>query len=180
MDATLLFSWQGDAFRKYRPGFSDSLQSVEDWRGRIEALATLDRPPEIEVIVHHRSSGFPMGAMCLSAIDERNLKAELSVGFFRGRGSRAVWEAIHIAFHYAFVTLALRKLIFYTLIDNGPALAVLRQLGARSEGILVDELTNPLDGGRLSLERHAIFRDRDWPAISARLSRVAPLALSDD
>jgi len=112
--------------------------------------------------------------MCLAGIDSVNGKAEFSVGFLRGRGTRAIWEGMHFALNYAFESLNLRKLILHTLADNCQAHAVLARLGAHPEGILEAELVLP-GGAHADLQRYALFRDRDWPGLKARLARIAPL-----
>ena len=164
-------------FARYRPALVGQLRSAADWRERIEALATFAEPPELEAIVCHGPTGFPIGAICLSGIDRSNGRAELSAGFQRGRGTRAVWEAIHFALHYSFDTLELRKLVLYTLADNAPARTVLDRAGAHPEGVFRAELVRP-DGGYADLCRYALFRDSDWPRLHADLQRVAPLATS--
>ena len=113
--------------------------------------------------------------MYLAGIDRVNGKAEFSVGFLRGRGTRAIWEAIHFALHYSFESLGLRKLVFHTLADNHRALAMLERIGAHPEGIFRDELALPA-GGYADLRRYALFRDSDWSRIGSLLVRLAPLA----
>lgn len=113
--------------------------------------------------------------MCLAGIDTVNGKAEFSAGFLRGRGTRAIWEAIHFALHYSFQSLRLRKLVLHTLADNHQALAILERIGAHPEGIFRAELVLP--GGRYAdLRRYALFRDSDWLRLKTALARLAPLA----
>src|SRR3990170_4575601 len=120
-------------FARYRPSLAGHLTTPRDWRDRIEALAAFAEPPEIEVIVCHGPSGVPIGVMNLAGIDTVNGKAEFSVCFLRGRGTRAIWEAIHFALRHSFETLGLRKLVLHTLADNRQALALLERFGAHSE-----------------------------------------------
>lgn len=162
-------------FARYRPGLAGRLTSAEDWRNRLEALAAFAEPPEVEVVVLHRPTGAPIGAMYLSGIDTANGKAEFSAGFLRGRGTRAIWEAIHFALWHAFETLALRKLVLHSLADNIPALAILERAGAHPEGLFRADLAMP-SGGYADLRRFALFRDDDWPRLKAVLERIAPLS----
>lgn len=162
-------------FARYRPGLAGHLTTPRDWRDRLAALAAFAEPPEVEVVVCHRASGAPIGAMYLAGIDTVNGKAEFSVGFLRGRGTRAIWEAIHFALRHSFETLGLRKLVLHALADNHQALALLERYGAHPEGIFRAELAMP-GGGYADLRRYAVFREGDWPRLSAALARLAPLA----
>jgi len=162
-------------FARYRPGLAAHLRTPRAWRDRLEAIAAYAEPPEVEVVVCHGASGVPIGAMYLAGIDALNGKAEFSACFLRGRGTRAVWEAMHFALHYAFETLGLRKLVLYTLADNRQALALLNRFGAHPEGTFSAELALPA-GGYADLRRFAVFRDGDWPRIAQALARLAPLA----
>jgi RimJ/RimL family protein N-acetyltransferase len=164
-------------FARYRPSLAGHLTTPRDWRDRIETLAAFAEPPEVEVVVCHGPSGVPIGVMNLAGIDTVNGKAEFSVCFLRGRGTRAIWEAIHFALRYSFETLELRKLVLHTLGDNRQALAMLERFGARPEGILRAELAMP-DGSYADLQRYAVFREGDWPRIAAALVNLAPLAES--
>jgi RimJ/RimL family protein N-acetyltransferase len=125
-------------------------------------------------VVLHRATGAPIGAMYLAGIDTVNGKAEFSAGFQRGRGTRAIWEAIHFGLRHAFETLALRKLVFHCLADNLPALAILERAGAHPEGLFRAELSLSL-GGYADLRRYALFGDSDWPRLKAVLDRITPL-----
>lgn len=161
-------------FARYRPGLAGHLRSAEDWRNRLEALASFAEPPEVEVVVLHRATGAPIGAMYLAGIDAANGKAEFSAGFLRGRGTRAIWEAIHFGLRHAFETLRLRKLVFHCLADNLQALAMLERAGAHPEGLFRAELALP-SGGYADLWRYALFSDGDWPRLKAVLERITPL-----
>ncbi len=165
----------GFFFARYRPSLAGHLTTPRDWRDRLEALAAFAEPPEVEVIVCHRASGAPIGAMYLAGIDTVNGKAEFSVGFLRGRGTRAIWEAIHFALRHSFETLGLRKLVLHTLADNHQALAVLERFGAHPEGSFRAELAMP-GGGYSDLQRFALFRDDDWPRLEVTLAKLAPLS----
>lgn len=162
-------------FARYRPGLAGQLTTAREWRDRLDALAAFAEPPEVEVVVCHRASGAPIGAMYLAGIDTVNGKAEFSVGFLRGRGTRAIWEAIHFALRHSFETLGLRKLVFHTLADNHQALVLLERFGAHPEGIFRAELAMP-GGGYADLRRYALFRDTDWPRLKATLAKLAPLS----
>ncbi len=154
------------------------MTTARDWRDRFDALAAFPEPLEIEAIVCHKPTGAPIGAMCLAGIDAKNNKAEFSIGFLRGHGTRAITEAIHYALHYSFEIRGLRKLILHTNADNRQALAVLAKFGARSEGTFIAEMAAP-GGGYADVERHALYRDSDWLRIETMLVRLAPLALTD-
>lgn len=164
-------------FARYRPGLAGHLTTARDWRDRLEAIAAFAEPPEVEVVVCHGPSGVPIGVMYLAGIDTVNGKAEFSVCFLRGRGTRAIWEAIHFALRYCFETLGLRKLILHTLADNHQALALLDRFGAHPEGVFRAELAMP-DGGYADLRRYAVYRDGDWPRIAEVLAKLAPLVES--
>ena len=161
-------------FARYRPSLAGHLTSSDDWRNRLAALASFAEPPEVEVIVLNRATGAPIGAMCWAGIDTANGKAEFSLGFRRGRGTRATWEAIHLALRQTFETVRLRKLVFHCLADNRQAIALLERAGAHPEGLFRAELAMPA-GGYADLRRFALFRDDDWPRLKAVLERVAPL-----
>lgn len=166
-------------FARYRPSLAGHLTTVGDWQERLEALARFAERPEVEVVVCHRPSGLPIGAMCLAGIDRVNGKAEFSVGFLRGRGTRAIFEAIHFAMRYSFETLGLRKLVLHALADNRQALMLLERSGARLEGILHAELVLPA-GGHADVRRYALLRDDDWFRLKIVLTRLAPLASSTE
>lgn len=163
----------------YRPGLG-AQAGAEACIARLQALSAFEPPPEIEALVLHRATATPLGFMCLSGIDPLNAKAEFSVAFFRGRGSRSGLEAIHWALTYCFGTLELHKLIFYRLPDNNAARTMLAALGAPLEAVLREELISP-QGGRVDLVRHALLR-KDWMTSNARhrLERLVPLTNKSD
>lgn len=138
-------------------------------------MASFVEAPELEVVVCHAPSGAPIGAICVAGVDTVNRKAELSAGFLRGRGTRAVWEAIHFTLDYCFERIGLRKLVMYALAGNRQAIAILERAGAHPEGVLRAELALP-GGEYADLLRYALFSDADWPRLKSELVRIAPLA----
>lgn len=149
---------------------------IGDRINRARALASLQPPIEIEALVLHAPSKTPIGSVSLSAIDRLNGKAELSLGFVRGQGTRCVWETLNFALDRAFRELKLAKLVFHVLPDNAPALALMSHLGFAYEGCLREEIS--LDGERRAdLLRYALLA-REWheSTLREKLNRIAPLA----
>lgn len=172
-DASTLYGWlQDPSFAAYKPYVSQFGSSASLLADRIAMQRLIDPPVEIEVIVLQRPTATPIGAMCLSGIDSFNMKAELSFGFIRGRGTRGLVEAITFALERAFSALKLHKLIFYVGRDNVKILNMMRRYGAVPEGYLREELLGD-DQKRVDMYRFALFR-RDWEesAARSRLNRV--------
>lgn len=142
---------------------------------RMEWLSRLDPPLEIGALIQHRPTETPLGFAFLSAIDRRNAKAELSLAFFRGRGSRAALEAVHWLLEAALFHFPLEKLVFHVLPENKPAHALLARLGISEEALLRQEIQRP-DGTRTDLVRYALFAS-EWKNSPARagLQRCVPL-----
>lgn len=166
------------ALSRYRPGLGGTPQAGTNAVERMRLLRQFEPAVEIEALVLHRSSGAPIGLLCLSSIDRLNLKAEFSVAFFRGRGTRCALEAIHWALDTTFGAGGAEKLIFYTEPDNRPAIALMHALQIDREAVLSREIRLS-SGRRGDLWRYALFRDA-WQAGVGRqeLSRLVPLAES--
>lgn len=166
------------ALSRYRPGLGGTPQAGTNAVERMRLLRQFEPAVEIEALVLHRSSGAPIGLLCLSSIDRLNLKAEFSVAFFRGRGTRCALEAIHWALDTTFGAGGAEKLIFYTEPDNRPAIALMHALQIDREAVLSREIRLS-SGRRGDLWRYALFRD-SWQAGVGRqeLSRLVPLAES--
>lgn len=175
-DAGLLHGWlQDPSFAAYQPTLMQICASPGDLAGRIALLQSLDPPVEIEAMVLHRPTGAPIGIMSLAGIDLVNRKAELSLAFRRGRGTRCVAEAVAFALESAFSTLNLRKVIFHVAADNAAVLRMARRYGAVEEGCLREEVARG-EAGWSDLYRFAFWR-HEWEAGSLRpqLTRVAPV-----
>lgn len=159
----------------YRPWYKPEEHSPHSLAQRLQWIAHMDPAPEIEALVLHQPSATPLGFVCLGAWDHLNAKAELSVAFFRGRGSRPALEALHWVFESAFAHLQLHKLIFCVMPDNTAAQQLLASLGVGIEAVLREEVRTP-DGQRSDLLRYALLR-QDWLAGQARtrLQRLVPL-----
>jgi len=159
-DAALLYSWmQEDFFHNYRPYLTGICTSSADVSGRIEALASLNIFFEIEALILHRLSNKPIGVVSLSSIDQVNLKAEFSVAFRWGLGTRCTSEALWALFHYAFVTMEFNKLYCYVTSDNARTLRMLRRYDGvvTQEGFFREEVLSQ-SGKWLDLYRFCILR----------------------
>lgn len=167
----------GRVLRRYRPWVSDEPTSVENAVMRLNWLRQLDPPIEIECLVLHRSSRLPLGFLCLSSIDPLNAKAELSVAFFRGLGTRCVLESMHWALETVFSSVQTEKLVFYVLPENQQAQRMLNAMEVPLESVLQREIVSQ-NGQRADLWRYALFRER-WLKGDARrrLHRLVPLKL---
>lgn len=163
------------ALAAYRPAYVYQAHPVQDWVQRLHWLEQLDPPIEREAVVLHRHSNIPFGFLAMSAMDFDNAKAEVSVAFFRGQGSRAALEAIHWLLDAAFMRFAFEKLVFCVSPQNAAAIEFLAALGIAREAVLRQEL-RCADGQRMDLWRYALLRP-EWlnsPA-RARLQRLVPL-----
>lgn len=174
----LFHEWlSSPSFAFYRPNLRVLCPTAFDLQQRLATLAEFVPPVELEVLVMHRASGMPLGAMALSAIDPINGKAEFSLGFVRGQGTRCAMEALHFALDHAFRAMALRKLIFYVLPDNRRALDLLHRSAIALEGRLRGELLLP---DRVAdLLRFGLLRE-EWESgpLRARLQKLVPLVTS--
>jgi RimJ/RimL family protein N-acetyltransferase len=143
---------------------------------RLSNLEQLSPPLEIEVLIEHSPTNTPIGLMSLSGIDYFNSKAEFSIGFVRGLGTRCVLEAIHFAFEQAFAVLKLRKLIFYVAEGNSSALRLLSHSPVIQEGFLRQELQFA-SGATMDLYRFALFAS-DWEnsSLRLRLQQLTPVS----
>lgn len=166
------------ALAAYRPAYQHQEHLLQDWVERLEWLARLDPPVEREALVLHRRTGAPLGFLALSAIDIYNAKAEASVAFFHGQGSRATLEAIHWLLDAAFSSFPFHKLVFCVQPGNRRAIQLMDALAIPLEAVLRQELRGS-HGQRSDLWRYALFRS-DWhqSRARARLQRLAPLLSS--
>lgn len=160
-DASLVYSWMHEKFYSYyKPYFKNICTSASFIAQRIEALASLDTPFEIEALVLHRPSNTPIGLVSLSNIDTINLKAEFSIAFKRGFGTRCVPETLKFIFNYVFGTLKFNKLYFYITSDNLRTLNMVRRYNIEQEGKLHKEILSET-GEWMDLYRFCILYE-DW------------------
>ena len=118
-------------------------------------------------------SNKPVGIIALSNIDIHNSKAELSLAFKNGLGTRIVAETIFFVFDYAFHKLELNKLYFYITADNAKALKMARTYKMKKEGLLYEEMLSE-NGELLDLYRFCMLR-RNWTKspLFNKLSRIS-------
>jgi RimJ/RimL family protein N-acetyltransferase len=160
-DASLIYSWMHEKFYScYKPYFKNICTSASFIAQRIEALASLDTPFEIEALVLHRLSNTPLGLVSMSNIDTINLKAEFSIAFHRGFGTRCVPETLSFIFHYVFFTLKFNKLYFYITSDNSRILNMVKRYNIVQEGKLHKEILSET-GEWVNLYRFCILSE-DW------------------
>lgn len=174
----LLHNWlKNPDFSFYRPCLNDMCPSVLDLVERMNSLRQLTPPLEIEVLIEHRATQTPIGLMSLSGIDHFNRKAEFSIGFVRGQGTRCTMEALHFGLEQAFSVLNLRKVIFYIAAGNKRAQQFMTHYRMTEEGLLREELLLS-SGETLDIRRYALLRS-DWQQGELRkaLKRLVPLAL---
>lgn len=174
----LLHNWlKVPDFLFYRPCLSDMCPNVSDLIERMNSIGQLTPPLEIEVLIEHRATQTPIGVMSLSGIDHFNRKAEFSIGFVRGQGTRCTMEALHFGLEQAFSALNLRKIIFYVAAGNKRARQFMTHCRITEEGLLREELLLG-SGETLDIHRYALLRS-DWEQGELRktLKRLVPLAL---
>jgi RimJ/RimL family protein N-acetyltransferase len=173
-DASLLYAWMGEPFfHYYKPYLKNICRTEHSLRQRIETLSSLDMPFEREALILHRRSNTPIGLVALSNIDDINLKAEFSMAFRRGLGTRCDAETIEYILNYVFVSLGLNKLYFYVTSDNIKTLKMIRRRKILQEGKLYKEVLSESHKW-LDLYRFCILRE-DWLGshIFKRLERIA-------
>lgn len=174
----LLHEWlKMPDFSLYRPCLGDMCPNVLDLVDRLISVRQLTPALEIEVLIEHRATQTPIGVMSLSGIDHFNLKAEFSMGFVRGQGTRCTMEALHFGLEQAFSVLNLRKVIFYITAGNKRAQQFMTHYGMTEEGLLREELLLS-SGETLDIHRYALLRS-DWERGELRkaLTRLVPLVL---
>lgn len=160
----------------YRPWFQPGKHDPRLLLERMTWLATLSPAIEFEVLVLHRPSMTPLGFVCLSGIDAINQKAEFSVAFFRGAGSRPALEAMHWVIESVFGRLQLHKLVFLALPGNLSAHRLLANAGVVCEAVMREEI-RLADGSRSDLLRYAMFASDWWDSDARkRMQRLVPLS----
>lgn len=175
-DMLLLHSWlKRPDFLYYRPCLGDRCPSVLDLIECMTAVRQFSPPLEIEVLIERRATQTPIGIMSLSCIDYFNQKAEFSIGFVRGLGTRCTMEALHFGLEQAFSVLNLRKIVFYVAVGNERAQQFMAHCHMEKEGLLREELLLST-GKMLDLQRYALFQG-DWETGGLRktLQRLVPL-----
>jgi RimJ/RimL family protein N-acetyltransferase len=176
-DMPVLHDWlKSSDFSNYRPSLGEMCPDVSSLIGRMAAIAQFSPPIEVETLIMHRATMSPIGVMALSGIDPVNRKAEFSIGFVRGQGTRCTMEALHFGLEQAFSTLNLRKLAFYVAVGNEQAQRFMLHRHMRDEGLLREELLRA-SGETLDLQRYALLR-AEWEngELRRKLQRLAPLA----
>lgn len=175
-DSNILHQWLHEELTAvYRPGMVDFLSTPQIIAQRMAAQETFHPRLELEVMVIHRASGLAIGAMSLANIDHWHQKAELSVMFARGRGTRCSLEAITYAIEQSFTALALHKLAFHTTSRNRLAVRMLQRIEAVPEGVLREELrdSSTLPEKRIDLQRYGLLK-QEWQRSRTR-SRLLQL-----
>lgn len=173
----MLHVWlKSPEFSNYRPSLGEMCPDVSSLVGRMSAVAQFNPPIEVEVLIAHRASLSPIGVMSLSAIDHINRKAEFSIGFVRGQGTRCTMEALHFGLEQAFSALNLRKLVFYVAGGNETARRFMQHQNMAEEGLFREELLLA-SGATLDLQRYALLR-AEWEngGLRRKLQRTVPLA----
>ena len=175
----LLHNWlKSPDFSFYRPCLAEMCTSVLDLIERMTAVNQLTPLLEIEVLIEHRATQTPIGIMSLSGIDYFNRKAEFSIGFVRGLGTRCTMEALHFGLEQAFSVLNLRKLVFYVAVGNQRAQRFMEHCRMDEEGLLREEVLLS-SGQTLDIRRYALLQ-ADWIKGELRrtLQHLVPLAQS--
>ncbi|MGZ5780917.1 MAG: GNAT family N-acetyltransferase, partial [Burkholderiaceae bacterium] len=175
-DMALLHNWlTSHEFSFYRPCLGEMCPGILDLIERMVTVGQFTPPLEIEVLIEHRATRTPIGIMALSGIDHFNRKAEFSIGFVRGQGTRCTMEALHFGLEQAFSVLNLRKLVFYVAVGNDRAQRFMQHCHITEEGLLREELL--LSSGKtLDIHRYALLL-ADWEKGDLRrtLQRLVPL-----
>jgi len=175
-DARLLHDWlQLPEFAFYRPNLLEMCPNVLDLINRMVKIRECTPSIEIEVLIEQSKTHIPIGIMSLSGIDTYNRKAEFSMGFVRGQGTRCTMEAFHFGLEKAFSSLDFRKLIFYITDSNKRALRFIDHCQIQKEGLLYEELL--LSSGKtLDLHRYSLLQSA-WEKgyLQQTLQRTAPL-----
>ena len=173
----LLHNWlKSHEFSFYRPYLGEMCPEILDLIERMVTVGQFTPPLEIEVLIEHRATRTPIGIMALSGIDHFNRKAEFSIGFIRGQGTRCTMEALHFGLEQAFSVLNLRKLVFYIATGNDRAQRFMQHCHMTEEGLLREELL--LSSGKtLDIHRYALLLT-DWEEGDLRrtLQRLVPLS----
>lgn len=154
-------------FKLYKPGAIYTTSDIENYTSKIEFLRKLDPPVELEVLVSHYPSMTPLGFMSLASIDFSNSKAEFSMFFFRGRGSRSMYEALLWALNKIFFDLMIEKLILYVLPTNHKVIKILKKNLITQEALLIKEIENNI-GVREDVIRFNLFR-KEWDNSALKL-----------
>jgi len=160
-DASLIYSWMHEKFYSYyKPYFKHICTSASYIAQRIQTLASLDKPFEIEALVLYQPSEVPIGLVSLSNIDTINLKAEISIAFQHGFRTRCIAETFWLLFHHVFFTLKFNKIYFYVSSDNPRILKIVQNYNIIQEGKLEREILSET-GEWLDLYRFCIIHE-DW------------------
>ena len=160
-DAPLLYSWmQEKFFYYYKPYFKNIYSNVASIAQRIQTLTSLDSLLEVELLIMQRCSQNPIGLFSLCNIDTINRKAEISVAFKSGFGTRCIPEALQVVFDYIFSSFKLNKLYFYVTSDNQKILQKMKSAQILQEGKLFKEVLSE-NGEWIDLYRFCIFHE-DW------------------
>jgi len=160
-DANLVHSWmQKKFFRYYKPYLKRICSTVPLLARRIETLASLDDPFEVEALILHSPSNTPIGLVSLSNIDRINLKTEVSIAFHRGLGTRCVAETLWVVINHVFFILKFNKVYFYVTSDNHKILRMIQRYDIMQEGKLHKEMLSE-DNEWIDFYRFCILR-QDW------------------
>jgi RimJ/RimL family protein N-acetyltransferase len=160
-DALLYHIWlQNPVFLAYKPYLKRLCPTAGQLTAHLAMQAQSNPRTEFEVLVIQQTTQKPIGIIGLSGIDEFNQKAEFSVGFISGYGTRSIWEAIHAGIAISFAHFKLHKLICYVAAHNHQALKIIQRYGFIQEGYFKEEILID-DQQRVDLHRFALMH-RDW------------------
>lgn len=132
------------------PRFKEFYSRGTPWRGNLaKALDKAgSRPPADQKNLHWviRVDEKPVGLCCLSSLDLRNRRAELSIGFPGTVTSTSVTTSFLLAINCSLHILNLHKLYAHVYADNTRVISLLKRLGWNYEGFLVDHYHFPASG----------------------------------
>jgi RimJ/RimL family protein N-acetyltransferase len=175
-DALLYHNWlEMPIFLAYKPYLRRLCPTPVQLAAYLAMQAQSNPRTEFEVLVIQQNTQTPIGVLCLSSLDEFNQKAEFSVGFISGYGTRCIWEAIHAGIVLCFANFKLHKLICYVTPSNQMVLKIMQRCQFIHEGYFQEEiLVN--DEQRIDLHRFALM-SRDWQhhPLHQRLNRIVPI-----
>ncbi|RZS38791.1 RimJ/RimL family protein N-acetyltransferase, partial [Limnobacter thiooxidans] len=118
------------------------------WRGNLEkALERTGQQSPLQsgslFWVIERPGGRSIGLASLTSIDQKNQKAELSLGLLDSHSEVETAKALFWIMQFAFQQIQLNRLYVYIYTDNAPVRRVLEKFGFELEGTLRDHFYLP-------------------------------------